>query len=415
MQLVALDEIPSVRTVATRVEPRALRAVRRGHPWVFDHSIRSQQPNPTPGDLAVIFDDRRRFVGIGLADPSSPIAIRMLHHGSPLAIDARFFADRVGDALARRRSILDDPDTTGLRLIHGENDRLPGLVVDRYADILVVKLYTGAWERHLRAVLHPLVEACDTRTVVLRASRAVQRSWSSNAGPSWRHEGSVLAGDNLDTPVPFRERGLTFLAEVRSGHKTGFFLDQRDNRQRVRRLAAGARVLDVFSSSGGFSAHAAAGGAVSVTSVDISAAALDVARHHVAVNAPGTDHSVVAGNAFDILNRFHHQRRRFDLVIIDPPSFTSDRRTVPAARRAYGRLTRAGLDVLADGGTLMQASCSARIGEAQFLTDIRARFGDWLFERVETTGQPVDHPVGFPEGGYLKAVFAHRGRRPGTG
>lgn len=363
----------------------------------------------------MIFDDRRRFVGIGLADPSSPIAIRMLHHGAPLAIDARFFADRVADALVRRRSILEDPTTTGLRLVHGENDRLPGLVVDRYGDVVVVKLYTAAWERHLRAVLQPLVEACDTRTVVVRASRAVQRSWSSSSGPSWRTDGSVLAGDDIEGPVPFREGGLTFLAEVRSGHKTGFFLDQRDNRQRVRRLAAGARVLDVFSSSGGFSAHAAAGGATSVTSVDISAGALAAARHHVTLNAPGTDHLVVAGDAFDVLDRLHHQGRRFDLVIIDPPSFTSGKHTVPAARRAHGRLTSAGLDVLADGGTLVQASCSARIGEARFLNDVRARFGDWRFERVETTGHPLDHPVGFPEGGYLKAVFAHQGRRPGTG
>lgn len=170
-------------------------------------------------------------------------------------------------------------------------------------------------------------------------------------------------------------------------------------------------MLDVFASSGGFSTHAAAGGAIEVTSVDISDAALTAARRHVAANSDGTVHRVLCGDAFDILDQLRRDRCVFDVVVIDPPSFAGKAADVPAARRAYRRLTRAGLAVLAPGGSLVQASCSARVSEGQFVDDVRSQLEPWTFEVVETTGHPVDHPVGFAEGRYLKAVFAHRGRR----
>lgn len=411
MQLLDGDDVPPPRTVATRVEPRALRAIRKGHPWVFAHSIRSQRPVPEPGDLAVIFDDRRRFVGIGLADPGASIAVRMLHHGSPRDIDAGFFADRVDEAVTRRQPLLDDPATTGVRLIHGENDQLPGLIVDCYDDVVVVKMYTTAWERHLSVVLGAVAGRLPVRSIVVRASRAVQREWSGLSNPGWRHDGALVDGEELTGPVPFLENGLTFEAAVQTGHKTGYFLDQRDNRQRVRDLARGGRVLDVFASSGGFSAHAAAGGAIEVTSVDISSAALAAAERHVAANAGRTAHQVLVGDAFEVLDRLRRDRRRFDVVILDPPSFAGKSADVPAARRAYRRLTRAGLDVLAPGGTLVQASCSARVSESRFQEDVQAELTGWSFEHIEQTGHPIDHPVGFPEGGYLKALFARNGRQ----
>lgn len=395
-----------VDRLAVRVTPDALRQVRGGHPWVFDESVVSVRPEGRAGDLAVIFDDRRRFVAIGLYDPGSPIRIKVLHRGRPTPVDASWWSDRIAAALALRSRLVDDPATTAYRWVHGENDGLPGLVIDRYGDDTVVKLYSAAWFAHLDEVVAAAQEVQRSERVVLRLARNVAASGD-------RSDGCALVGALPQRPVRFLERGLAFDADLVHGQKTGHFLDQRDNRGRVRARSAGARVLDVYACTGGFSVNAAAGGAELVHSVDISAAAIDTARHNMDHNRSlaavrAARHHTTVGDAMTVMAEMADAGRRFDMVVVDPPSFASRRDQVPGALRAYGRLTQLALRLLEPGGTLVQASCSARVTEADFFgtVDAAASRSAAVLTDVVRTDHPVDHPVGFAQGAYLKAVFA---------
>ncbi|MEK7424308.1 MAG: class I SAM-dependent rRNA methyltransferase [Actinomycetota bacterium] len=422
---------PGSARLAVRVTPDALRRIRGGHPWLFDGSITTVNGSSVPttsatapgtaGDLAVIFDDERRFAAIGLWDPASPIRVKLLHHGSPTTIDAAWFAERLATAVGRRRPLAESATgpapTTGYRLVHGENDALPGLVVDRYGHVLVVKLYSAAWVPHLADVVPALLRLVPSRSVVLRLARALSEQPLHGLA-----EGTTLHGSDVDAPVPFLEHGLHFEADVLRGQKTGFFLDQRDNRALVGAASSGARVLDVFSCTGGFSVHAAAGGARSVLSVDSSPAATLAARANMQLNTDiaavaACRHSVTVGEAFGVLEDLGSQRGRFDVVVVDPPSFARNAVSVPRALQAYQRLAELAAPLVERGGLLVHASCSARVSEADFVRAIHTGSARASIELDEErrTGHPLDHPIGFPEGGYLKVLYSrpHRiTRRP---
>ena len=393
--------------MAVRVTPDALRQVRGGHPWVYDGGLVSVSHEPTAGALAVIFDQQRRFAAIGLWDPSSPIRIRILHVGAPRTIDGGFWTERLRAALDRRAELVDDPATTGYRCVHGENDGFPGLVIDRYDDTAVCKVYTAAWHPHLRSVVDRFVDLTDVRRVVLRHGRAAL------TGDHRLPEASVVVGDVPSGPVEFLERGLRFEADVLLGQKTGHFLDQRDNRVLAGGLSTGARVLDVFCCTGGFSVHAAAAGAVSVDSVDRSAPALDATRRNMAHNdeldaVRACRHRTIEGDAFEVLDAHAAAGRRYGVVVIDPPSFASRATQVDGALRAYADLTRLGMAVVAPGGMLVQSSCSSRVTPQAFHDTVlrtAASTGRTVQEWART-GHAVDHPVSFPEGRYLKTLFA---------
>jgi len=402
----------SNRRLAVRVTPDALRQIRGGHPWVFDGSITSVSEGGAPGDLAVVFDSRRRFAAIGLWDPGSPIRIKMLHAGKPRAIDETFWRDRIVTALAIRAPFVEHrrADRLGYRVVHGENDKLPGLVVDRYADVLVVKLYSVAWLAHLDEILPVLWEATGCGVVVLRASRLVQ------SDPMWADlghtDGDVIVGQLEDQLVRFEENGLLFAADVRRGQKTGYFLDQRANRAAVRDRSRGRAVLDVFCSTGGFTVHAAAGGASSVTSVDVSGPAVEMLQHNLGLNESDArvrdcPHSAVVGDAFDVMARLAREHQTYDMVIVDPPSFAQRQADVAAGERAYQRLTTSALRLLTPGGVLVQASCSSRIPADRFFDLVeRAAHDEGRRIRLQSrSGHDLDHPIGFPQGAYLKAGF----------
>jgi 23S rRNA (cytosine1962-C5)-methyltransferase len=395
--------------VAIRLHPRAERAVRRGHPWVFDHGVKHQRQDGRVGDLAVIFDSDNRFVAIGLYDPSSPIRVRVLHQGAPETIDRAWFAARIEAAHERRKPLL-ATDTTGYRVVHGENDGLPGLVVDRYGDHLVVKLYTAAWVAYLADLLPCLQEQLSPVRIVLRLSRAVQAEREHLEG---HFDGQVVRGGDVPDPVLFHENGLRFEADLIKGHKTGFFLDQRDNRARVERLSTGRTVLNVFAYTGGFSLYAARGGAREVTSLDISHPALSAAERNFAHNrhieaVAAARHHVLPGDAFEILEQQHRHGSRYDLVILDPPAFAKANQEIDRAIRSYQKLTRLGLGVLSPGGILVAASCSSRIGEEQFTEAVSsaAQEAGRSLQVFERTGHALDHPISFREAAYLKCLFA---------
>ncbi len=395
------------RRLAVRVSKDALRQVRGGHPWIYADSITSiKQPGQT-GDLAVVFDDDNRFAAIGLYDADSPIAIRVLHTGKPATIDAVWFARRLDQALERRRFLLDDPGTDGYRCVHGENDGLPGLVVDRYAATLVVKLDTAAWLPYLPAIVPLLEERIEPDHIVRRASRTV-------AGDTLGATviGGRRADEPLVEPVLFTECGLTFEAHVLSGQKTGHFLDQRANRQRVGELANGADVLDVFCCTGGFTVHAAAGGARSVHSVDLSPGAIETVAANLAHNAGRRAvrecrATSTVGDAFRVMEKL--QGKRYGIVVVDPPSFAHKQADVDRAIRAYTKLTSTALPLVDRGGVLVQSSCSSRVDAHAFEATVlgMVRKSGRTVRSVERTGHAVDHPIGFPEGAYLKTLFVH--------
>ncbi len=306
---------PSERRLAVRVTPDALRHVRASHPWVFADSITSITDGGRAGDLAVVFDQRRAFAAIGLFDPASPIRVKLLHHGAPATIDESWWRAAIARALDRRAPFVlaADAPELGYRVVNGENDGLPGLIVDRYADVLVVKVYSAAWFPHLAAVVRALVEvageAVPTTGVVLRLARTVARGETFGLA-----DGDVIAGRLVTDIVVFREGGLAFEADVRHGQKTGWFLDQRANRMLVGAMADGLDVLDMFAATGGFSVHAAAGGARSVLSVDLSAPTLAAAARNMERNrtlpaVQACAHEIRVGDAFEVLSDLDRQEQ----------------------------------------------------------------------------------------------------------
>ncbi|MGD8244393.1 MAG: class I SAM-dependent rRNA methyltransferase [Anaerolineae bacterium] len=404
---------PGKRRIALRVTPEAERALRRGHPWLFDSAIRQQSHEGRPGDLAVVFDRKGRFLAVGLFDPLSVIRVRVLARGEPIPIDRDWFRRKLASAAQLRAPLLEQPveaATTGYRLVHGENDGFPGLVIDRYEGTAVLKLYTSAWVPHLRDLLAVLEQAGWVERAILRLGRAARRTPETLFSLS---DGAILRGPALAGPVLFSENGLRFEADPVRGQKTGFFLDQRDNRAQLEQLAGGRAVLNLFAYSGGFSIYAARGGARHVVSTDTSKPALDAAKRNWKRNQqiPGVaaaSHEVVVEDAFEALARMGEEGRRFDMVVVDPPSFARRQGQAARALAAYRRLTRLSLRVLRPGGVLVQASCSSQVDAQTFFAGVRASAGQAgrALQEIERTGHPLDHPVTFPEGAYLKSIFA---------
>ena len=396
----------SDKRMAVRVTPDARRQIAAGHPWIFNESISSISHRGAVGDLAVIFDNDRNFVAIGLWDPGSPIRIRILHHGKPVTIDAAFWQQQIRVAVERRSAI--SGDTNGFRVLNGENDGFPGLVLDRYAETLVLKLYSPVWIPHLRSIVPVIAEELKPTTLVLRLARTMADQRLHGLS-----EGMALIGDVPTGPVLFRENGLVFEADVVGGQKTGHFLDQRENRALVGSLSAGMRVLDIFAATGGFGIYAAAGGATRVTSVDQSEPTLAAAERNFAHNAalPNVrhcEHDAIVGDAYEEMDRLIQRRKHYDIVVVDPPAFAQRKSNVDRALHAYGQLTQRAVQLTRPDGLLVQASCSSRVTEEQFYATVRGSAQRAGYDLVELrrTGHAVDHPVTFPQGGYLKALFA---------
>lgn len=384
----------------------AERNLRGGHPWVYSDSVRGQNREGTLGELAFLYDQNDRFFAIGLFDPDSPIRVRILHRGKPVTVTPEWWQTRFRDAL-RRRDRLFDSKTNGWRCIHGESDGWPGLVLDKYGTAYVLKIYSGVWLSRLSQIIELIKAEPDCQRIVLRLSR--------NIGPQPQAEfgvfdGKLLFGPPLSESVVFQETGLSFQADVLKGQKTGFFLDQRENRRMVESLAGGRRVLNAFSFSGGFSLYAARGGAQQVTDLDISKHALQSARENFQLNqtlraVAHCQHLTVQADAFDWLEAARGPA--FDLVIADPPSLARREKDRAQAMEAYHRLAANSLRLLRPGGILVAASCSAHVSENEFFGAVLAatqRSGRPTKE-LKRTGHPPDHPAGFKEACYLKCVY----------
>lgn len=389
-----------------RVTATAESILRAGHPWLFADSVREQNRAGQVGELAVIYDRKDRFLATGLFDPDSPIRVRVLHVGKPRVIDRDWWVERLDRALEGRQGLFND-QTNGFRWINGESDGWPGLVLDRYDRTLVLKLYTAAWLPRLEEITGLITTRLRPDRIVLRLSRNIQKLAQQQGGKA---DGQVLLGPPLDGPVTFLETGLLFEADVVRGQKTGFFLDQRENRRQVEALARGREVLNAFSFSGGFSLYAARGGARSVTDLDLSAHALESAKRNVALNAANASvascrHEFVQADAFEWFNQ--QAGCRFDLVILDPPSLAKREDERSGAIRAYGRLASSGIEHLTRGGILVACSCSAHVVAEEFFETVRraAANSDRTFKELRTTRHALDHAATFKEAEYLKAIY----------
>ena len=388
-----------------RVTAAAESIVRSGHPWLFADSIHESNRPGQLGELAVIFDRKDKFLAVGLFDPDSPIRVRILHAGKPQTIDAAWWQARLLHTLARRDGLF-DATTTGYRLIHGESDDWPGLVLDRYDTTLVLKLYTAAWLPRLDETVSLIKEKIPSERMVLRLSRNIQPLAEKQFQ---LRDGQVLFGAVPEGAVIFSENGVRFEAEVLRGQKTGFFLDQRENRREVETLARGRRVLNAFSFSGGFSVYAARGGATSVTDLDISAHALESAKRNFALNQnfPGVAacrHQTVKADVFEWIEK---NPAKFDLMVLDPPSLAKRATEREGAIRAYERLNALGIQKLAPGGILVAGSCSAHVSAAEFFDAVRRATmkSGRKFTELKTLQHPPDHPAGFKEAEYLKVIY----------
>lgn len=407
---VMADTIRRPAALRLRVKAAAESSVRGGHPWVFAESIREQNRPGELGDLAVIYDRRDRFLAIGLFDPESPIRVRVLHAGKPQTLDAAWWTARMDRAFERRRGLF-DAQTNGFRWINGESDGWPGLVLDRYGQVLALKLYTSAWLPRLDEIVSWLAEKLSPERIVLRLSRNLQAVAQRQFG---RADGEMLRGEPLEAPVIFLESGIRFEADVVRGQKTGFFLDQRENRRAVEALAAGRTVLNAFSFSGGFSLYAARGGARSVASLDISAHALAAARRNFELNSAvpavaACRQELIQADCFDWLQE--NDRRKFGLIILDPPSLAKRESERAGAIQAYEKLAASGFRRLEDGGVLAACSCSAHVTADEFFGAVRQAAADSgrKFTELRTTRHAPDHPATFPEGEYLKAIYLRQG------
>lgn len=411
MESLAKVPAPSDRRLALHVTPAAERAIRDGHPWLFDRSIRKQNRSGETGDLAVVFDRRDRFLAIGLYDAMSPIRVRILQSRKAVLIDSDWFRQRLLASI-NRRAFLGKTHTTGYRLVHGENDGLPGLVIDRYVNDLVLKIDTTAWIPYLSLIATSLVEIMPIERMILRLSRQVQRQKELLHG---LFEGQHLCGQSRNAPVIFQENALFFEADLIQGQKTGFYLDQRENRARVEgrvRQLKLSRVLNVFAYSGGFSLYAARGGAETIVSVDENRLALEAAKRNFDLNRDdqsikNANHEMMVGDAFQILEQLISAGKMYDLVVIDPPSFAKKQAEIAGAKKAYNYLAQLGVSVLRPRGHLVMASCSSRVSEktfTQIVEESANRAGRPILD-LEHTPPPLDHPVSFPEGAYLKCLF----------
>ena len=393
----------SPKRLAVKLNAKGEQFVVKGHPWVFSNSIVKINDDAKTGDLAIIFSkNKNKVVGLGLYDADSPIRIKIIHNAdTKVEINSDFFHHKIEVAFEKRSELLRSK-TNSYRLLFGENDGFPGLIADVYDTVLVVKLYSEIWLPYLEPILESLQQISNAETVVMRLSRSLQNSQNHKL-----KDGDVIFGTLENEVVEFIEHGVNFSANVIKGHKTGYFLDHRDNRRRVGELSKGKTVLDVFSYAGGFSVHALANGATEVTSLDISKQALDMARENGKLNEYTGMHKTISGDAFNEMKVLIEKGKTFDIVVIDPPSFAKQQSEIELAKKKYAQLAELGEKLTAKNGLLVLASCSSRV-LAQSFFDLNSRVLNSqarLFETELKTKHDSDHPIAFAEGAYLKCGY----------
>ena len=366
-----------------------------GHPWVFRSDIARMEGSPEPGDIVTVRSAKGRFLAMAYWNPASEITLRIMSLREE-PIDRDFIFRRVREAVDYRRSFA---DLRSCRLIFAESDRLPALIVDSFGDTLVVQCLALGMERFLPDVVDALAEIVKPKGI-----------WARNDVPVRRKEGLPMTTGLLWGEVPDRvemtENGIRFLVDVKEGQKTGFFLDQKENRAAIAPFVKGQRVLDCFTHTGSFALHAGHYGAAEVTGVDISDYACAFAAENAALNGLQDRVRFVAANAFDLLSEASRSGEAYDVIILDPPAFTKTRAAIESARRGYKEINLRALKMLRPGGYLVTCSCSQHILPTMFRDIVLSAAVDARVQlrQVEFRTQGRDHPIlpGVPETQYLK-------------
>ena len=386
------------------------RSVRQRHPRLFAGAIKEVSGKPKDGDVVDVTDNKGEWLARGVINQQAQIAVRLLTWARDEAIDEAFWRRRVRAAIARRRRNPTLAHTNAIRWVFGESDGLPGLIVDGYADVLVVEISALVAWRALPHLVDALNEALAPRRIIRRADE--ERLSHEFGGTLPRAVREALSEAAPAEPVEIRERGQRFWVNLAGGQKTGFYLDQRDNRARVAAYCQGATVLNAFAYTGAFGLHALAGGAARVVNVDSSGEALALAERNLALNGgpgAGQRYECVEADVFDYLRSLRDRGERFDVVILDPPKFAYHPGQIERAARAYKDLNRVGMSIIEPGGILVTFSCSGVVDAALFQKIIFSAALEAGREArvIERLTQASDHPVllTFPESEYLKGLI----------
>ena len=389
------------------------KSLQRRHPWIFSGAIERVDGDPALGATVAVRGPAGDLLGWGAWSPHSQIAVRVWTFDPAVEIGPAFFRERLQSAMAARQPLHTDPQLNAYRLVNAESDGLPGLVVDRYADYLVCQFLSAgadAWKAEIVAVLAEVAPAFMGSVAGIYERSDVDVRAKEGLAP--RTGG--LSGIEPPTLLTVQEYGCQFQVDVHAGHKTGFYLDQRENRRWLADYAAGAEVLNCFAYTGGFGVWALRGGAQRVTNVDTSAPALALAESNLKLNGfdPARAEHVM-GDVFAVLRRYRDSRRTFDVIVLDPPKFAESRAQMDGATRGYKDINLLALKLLRPGGTLFTFSCSGLITPDLFQKIVAGAAEDAGREAqiVRRLSQGPDHPVAlsFPEGEYLKGLVVRVG------
>ncbi|MHB9032884.1 MAG: class I SAM-dependent rRNA methyltransferase [Anaerolineae bacterium] len=389
---------------AVWLKPGKEKTVQNRHPWIFSGAIARQDSGIIPGDIVDVFRSDGVWLARGYINPHSQISVRLLTWDESEVIDRAFWERSLRYAINRRANLSANIRVTNtFRLVHAEADGLPGLIVDRYADWLVLQSLTLGIEQWKPILAELLIEITGCKGVYERSDADVR----SHEG--LRFANGLLKGSQPPSPVQVVENGHIFTVDVYHGHKTGFYLDQRENRSIVSQYCAEGQVLNAFSYTGGFAVYALAAGAQAVTNIDTSADALRLAETNVALNKGHGKIITLEGDAFQVLRRLRDDALRYDVIILDPPKFAFSRAQLISATRGYKDINMLGIQLLRPGGILATFSCSGLVSEdlfqkIVFSASIDAGRNGRILRRL---GQGPDHPVllSFPESAYLKGFI----------
>lgn len=373
--------------------------LRPGHPWIFKGQILKLTTSVQPGDIVTVISNENRFVGRGYFNPASDISIRLLTFKDE-AVDEKFIYDRVKEAVSKREFLNDITDAK--RLIFSEADSLPGLIADLYNDTLVLQIFTLGMENLKPMVLKAVRETIGPRFIFERSDSPFRKIEKLEPVKQW-------IGGTGNVPVEISENGARFLVDIIHGHKTGFYLDQRRSRLALRAMSKNKKVLDLFCYTGGFSINAALGGAKKVTGIDIKKDWLEMARENAALNGVSETVEFADGDAFEAVKNICNSGEKFDIIVVDPPSFLKSKKDVKSAAKGYKEINSLAFRSLNDGGMLCTFSCSHNMPNEMFSDAIKAAAvsAGKKFSILKRCRQDRDHPISghIPETEYLKGYF----------
>lgn len=387
------------------LKPGREKSVLRRHPWIFSGAVSKVEGEPPSGETVLVLDSKGSFLARAAYSPHSQIRARIWSWDESEMIEAEFFNRRLARAFAARSLVPELVNSEALRLVHGESDGIPGFVADRYGDTLVVQILSAGAEMWKDILADVCLDLAGIQRIYERSDVDSRRLEGMELRSGW------VRGPKLEDPIRVLESqtGLEFMVDIRTGHKTGFYLDQRANRARVGKLAAGRRVLDCFCYTGGFTAYVLAGGAASVVSIDSSLEALNQARENILLNNLELEKvKLVDGDVFQLLRLMRDMDVSFDLIVLDPPKFAQTASQAQKAARGYKDINLLAFKLLRPGGLLVTFSCSGGVSEDLFQKIVAGAALDAGVEAqiLERLSQGPDHPVAlnFPEGAYLKGL-----------